>query len=202
MQCKSLEYHLERFLRTKHNEGTRTWYRNYLQPLDAILRTRCQTLRYFARGGRAEDYWHYRAFLAVTVGKSTPTNRPCNGASHPRHWATTCEPQEASGVPWLRQQVVAQNVFDHLTAPKDNRRGADEGNHTPTISRRSGTPLDNPASADYAIITVVATCGLRAGELISMNLHQLELKQGIAWVDGKRGWRKIFLGPGQHRCNL
>ena len=40
----------------------------------------------------------------------------------------------------------------------------------------------------------MATCGVRGGELVSMNLRQLDLKQGIAWVKGKRGWRKVFLG--------
>src|SRR5690606_18471312 len=47
---------------------------------------------------------------------------------------------------------------------------------------------------DFAILTVMATTGVRAGELVSMNLRQLDLKQGIAWVQGKRGWRKVFLG--------
>ncbi|MBU6352100.1 MAG: tyrosine-type recombinase/integrase [Chloroflexi bacterium] len=47
---------------------------------------------------------------------------------------------------------------------------------------------------DFAIITLIATSGVRAGELVSMNLRQLDLRQGLAWVNGKRGWRKVFLG--------
>jgi site-specific recombinase XerD len=27
-----------------------------------------------------------------------------------------------------------------------------------------------------------------------MSLNQLDLRQGVAWVKGKRGWRKVFLG--------
>ncbi len=27
-----------------------------------------------------------------------------------------------------------------------------------------------------------------------MNLRQIDMRQGIAWVQGKRGWRKVFLG--------
>jgi site-specific recombinase XerD len=45
-----------------------------------------------------------------------------------------------------------------------------------------------------AIVTVMATSGLRAGELVSMRLSRLELKTGTVWVEGKRGWRKVFLG--------
>ena len=47
---------------------------------------------------------------------------------------------------------------------------------------------------DFAMITLVATTGIRAGELVSMSLSHLDLKQGTAWVNGKRGWRKVFLG--------
>jgi site-specific recombinase XerD len=35
---------------------------------------------------------------------------------------------------------------------------------------------------------------MRAGELVSMRLSRLELKDSSAWVDGKRGWRKAYLG--------
>jgi site-specific recombinase XerD len=47
---------------------------------------------------------------------------------------------------------------------------------------------------DFGMITLMATTGIRAGELVSMSLTHLDLKQGMAWVNGKRGWRKVFWG--------
>jgi len=34
----------------------------------------------------------------------------------------------------------------------------------------------------------------RAEELVSMSPERIDLKTGTAWVEGKRGWRKVFLG--------
>ena len=47
---------------------------------------------------------------------------------------------------------------------------------------------------DYAIITVMAASGMRAGELVSIDIQRLDLRHGTVWVNGKRGWRKVFLG--------
>jgi integrase/recombinase XerD len=93
----------------------------------------------------------------------------------------------------VRQRVMDFNPFNHLTSPKDTR----------PVEMKAITPIDlgriweasnDSSPRDFAIVTVMATCGLRAGELVSMNLERLHLYQGITWVQGKRGWRKIFLG--------
>ena len=47
---------------------------------------------------------------------------------------------------------------------------------------------------DFAIITIMATSAVRVGELVSMTVGSLNLSKGEVWVNGKRGWRKVFLG--------
>lgn len=42
------------------------------------------------------------------------------------------------------------------------------------------------AHKTYAMVTILATTGIRAGELVSMSVDRLELKMGTAWVNGKR----------------
>jgi site-specific recombinase XerC len=93
----------------------------------------------------------------------------------------------------VRQQVVEYNPFDHIKPPKDKRPAVMKAITTEDLRAIWQAALhSNPR--DFAIITVMATSGVRAGELMSMNLHQLDLWQGIAWVKGKPGWRKVFLG--------
>ncbi|HRW06879.1 MAG TPA: tyrosine-type recombinase/integrase [Caldilineaceae bacterium] len=47
---------------------------------------------------------------------------------------------------------------------------------------------------DYAIVTILATSGVRAGEMVSMTMENLKLSTGEVLVYGKRGWRKVYLG--------
>ena len=65
---------------------------------------------------------------------------------------------------------------------------------TPEDLRAIWRAAKESGKRDFAIVTVMATTGMRAGELVSMDTHRLDLKRGVAWVEGKRGWRKVFLG--------
>ena len=93
----------------------------------------------------------------------------------------------------VRQQLVESNPFDHLSSPKDTRP-VEMKAITPEDLRAIWSAAKRSGVRDFAIITVMATVGLRAGELISMTVSKLDLKHGTAWVFGKRGWRKVFLG--------
>ena len=93
----------------------------------------------------------------------------------------------------VRQGLVEINPFDHLKAPKDTRP-VEMKAITPEDLRAIWRAALRSGPRDFAIITLMATSGMRAGELVSMTLSQLDLRRGIAWVKGKRGWRKIFLG--------
>jgi site-specific recombinase XerD len=93
----------------------------------------------------------------------------------------------------VRQQVVDYNPFDHIKPPKDKRPAVMKAITTEDL-RAIWQAAMQSSPRDFAIIIVMATSGVRAAELVSMNLRQLDLRQGVAWVKGKRGWRKVFLG--------
>ncbi len=93
----------------------------------------------------------------------------------------------------VRQGVVDYNPFDHLKPIRDSRPVEMKAISQADLlaiwqaAKRSGR-------RDLAIITILGTTGVRAGELVSMDIDRLDLKDGRCWVHGKRGWRKLLLG--------
>ena len=51
----------------------------------------------------------------------------------------------------------------------------------------------HPASAIHALLTVMATSGVRAGDLVSMNLRELDLGRASPGCRASAAWRKVFL---------
>lgn len=190
MDGQRLDIFVERYVNTKHNLETRKWYAKYLAPMVAYLgadRPMASITR-----AEAEAYW-----LAVQARKSLWENHPTKPTRRRSLAPTTLHNHlRAARTFWsamVRQRLVEFNPFDHLTSPKDTRP-VEMKAITPEDLRSIWEAGEESSPRDFAIITVMATCGLRAGELVSMDLERLHLAQGIAWVQGKRGWRKIFLG--------
>lgn len=190
MESDCLSVCVERFVGTKHNQQTRAWYAKYLAPMVEHLGAE-RPLASITRAD-TEAYW-----LAVQTRKTVWANHPTKPTLRRSLAPTTLHNHlRAARTFWnamVRQRMVEFNPFDHLTSPKDTRP-VEMKAITPEDLRRIWEASDASSPRDYAIITVMATGGLRAGELVSMDLERLYLAQGIAWVLGKRGWRKIFLG--------
>ncbi len=93
----------------------------------------------------------------------------------------------------VRQRLTEVNPVDHLKAPRDTRPVEMKAITAEDLRSIWRAALDS-GKRDFAMITLMATTGIRAGELVSMSLTHVDLKQGMAWVNGKRGWRKVFLG--------
>ncbi|MCC6167437.1 MAG: tyrosine-type recombinase/integrase [Caldilineaceae bacterium] len=190
MESDCLSVCVERFIGTKHNHETRTWYAKYLAPMVEFLGAG-RPLSSITRA-EAERYWQ-----AVQARKTCWENHPTKPTERrPLSPTTLHNHLRAARTFWnamVRQQLVEFNPFDHLTSPKDTRPV-----EMKAIAHKDLRALWQAArqsnTRDFAILTVMATTGVRAGELVSMNLRQLDLKQGITWVQGKRGWRKVFLG--------
>jgi integrase/recombinase XerD len=186
----TLAGYVERFLGIKHNPQTRTWYAKYLAPMVDFLGTE-HVLDTVTRAD-AEGYW--RSVRArKNVWESHPTKATQRRALSP---TTLHNHLRAARTFWnemVRQQVVEYNPFDHIKSPKDKRPAVMKAITTDDL-RAIWQEALRSSTRDFAIVTVMATSGVRAGELVSMTLHQLDLRQGISWVKGKRGWRKVFLG--------
>ena len=182
--------YVERFLGIKHNPQTRTWYAKYLAPMVEFLGA-SRALATVTRAD-AEGYWK-SVRARKNVWESHPTKTTQRRALSP---TTLHNHLRAARTFWnemVRQQVVEYNPFDHIKPPKDKRPAVMKAITTDDLRAIWQAALRSNAR-DFAIITVMATSGVRAGELVSMNLNQLDLRQGVAWVKGKRGWRKVFLG--------
>lgn len=93
----------------------------------------------------------------------------------------------------VRQRLVEYNPFDHLRASRDRRPVRMQAITAEDLSAIWKAARASSAR-DFAIVTTLATTGIRAGELVSMSPERIDLKGGTAWVNGKRGWRKVFLG--------
>jgi integrase/recombinase XerD len=190
MNGGTLETHVNRFLSIKHNPETRAWYGKYLRPLVLFLGGE-RTLSSITRA-EAERYWH-----AVQARKTCWENHPTKPTERrPLSPTTLHNHLRAARTFWnemVRQRLVEVNPCDHLKAPKDTRP-VEMKAITPENLRCIWEASRESSPRNFAMITVMATCGLRAGELVSMDLERLHLAQGATWVQGKRGWRKIFLG--------
>lgn len=190
MEQDCLGVSVERFIGTKHNRETRAWYAKYLAPMVGFLGAD-RPLPSITRA-EAEAYWR-----AVQARKSCWESHPSKPTQRrPLSPVTLHNHLRAARTFWnamLRQRLAEFNPFDHLTSPKDTRPVVMKA-ITPENLRAIWQAAQQSTPRDFAILTVMATSGMRAGELVSMNLHQLDLKQGMAWVKGKRGWRKVVLG--------
>lgn len=190
MSSDTLKRHIERFISTKHNAETQTWYEKCLRPMLEYLGPDRQISSVTRED--AEDYWLWlqRRRTCWDNHPNKPTQRrklsPATLSNHLR----------AARSLWnhlVRQRLIEFNPFDHLSAPKDGRPVQMKA-VSPEDLKAIWKAAEESGKRDYAIVTVIATCGLRAGEVVSMDTQRLDLKQGVAWVNGKRGWRKIFLG--------
>lgn len=190
MADNTIEVHLKRFLRTKHNQQTRSWYAKYLRPMATFVGLD-RKLKSVTRAD-AEEYWQ-----KIQAQKTCWENHPTKPTERrPLSPVTLHNHLRSARTFWnemVRQRLVEINPFDHLTSPKDTRP-VEMKAITPEDLRAIWSAAKRSNARNFAIITVMATVGLRAGELISMTVSKLNLKHGTAWVFGKRGWRKVFLG--------
>jgi integrase/recombinase XerC len=190
MESNAVGSCVERFLQTKHNAATRAWYAKYLRPMAADLGaeralltvTRIDAERYWQSVRTRKDCW-----------ESHPTRPSQKRALAPASLHNCLRAMRTFWTAMVRLKLVAENPFDHLRAPKDTRPvqmkaiAPDDLRALWAVAKVSG-------ARDYAIVTVIAASGMRAGELVSMGLQRLDLRHGTVWVNGKRGWRKVFLG--------
>lgn len=190
MTTDTLAHHVERFLSTKYNPETQTWYAKYLRPMLAHLGNEC-ALNSVTRA-QAEAYW-----LSVRQRRTCWESHP-NKPTQDRALAVTTliNHLRAARTFWnemVRQRLVEYNPFDHIQTPKDNRPVAMKAIR-PEDLRSIWQAALKSGTRDFALITLMATSAVRAGELVNMKLSQINLKNGEVWVEGKRGWRKVFLG--------
>ncbi len=195
---ETVSYQVGRFLLTKHNAETRKWYAKYLRPMVEYIGEERQLDAVTRRD--AEDYWVevQGTSRCWEAHPSKPTQqRPLSPTTLRNHL-------RAARTFWsemVRQRLVDYNPFDHLSAPRDTRP-VEMKAVTAEDLRAIWNTARKSSKRDFAIVTVIATTGLRAGELVSMDVQRLDLKHGIAWVEGKRGWRKIFLGESSQKAIL
>ena len=190
MNSSTLGVHVDRYVDTKYNPETRTWYAKYLYPMAEMIGSD-RTLESIGRVD-AERYWQ-----ALQARRTCWADHPTKPVERrPLSITTLHNHLRAVRTFWnemVRQRLVEMNPFDHLTCPRDTRPvemkaiAVEDLRAIWSAAKRSGV-------RDFAIITVMSTVGLRAGELVSMTVSKLDMKHGTAWVFGKRGWRKIFLG--------
>ncbi|MCC6457905.1 MAG: tyrosine-type recombinase/integrase [Caldilineaceae bacterium] len=190
MESDTLAFQVDRFLDVKHNQATRAWYLKYLAPM-VMFFGRHRALSSISRMD-AEAYWQ------GVRSRRTCWERHPHKPTEQRSLAPTTVNNHlrAARSFWkemVRQRYLDYNPFDHLKMIRDSRP-VEMKAITPEDLRAIWGAAKQSSTRDVAIITVMATAGLRAGELISMQLSRLDLRKGLAWVEGKRGWRKIFLG--------
>ena len=186
----TLAVHVERYVDTKHNQKTRTWYAKDLRPMVDFLGPD----RSLDSVTRADGKRYWRSVQArKTCWNDHPTKpterRPLSSSTLHNHLRAA----RAFWNEMVRQRLEMVNRVDHLKAPRDTRPVEMKAISAEDLRAIWRAALD-AGKRDFAMITLMATTGIRAGELVSMSLTHLDLKQGMAWVNGKRGWRKVFLG--------
>lgn len=190
MEDQTLGYCVERFVRTKHNLETQAWYEKYLRPMVSFLGPD-RPVGSITRAD-AEDYWH-KVRTRKNLWEDHPTKPKEKRPLSPTTLHNSLRSARTFWNQMVRQKLAEFNPFEHLSAPKDTRPvemkaiSPDDLRALWAVARASGV-------RDFAMITLIATSGVRAGELISMGVAQLDLHHGVVWVSGKRGWRKVFLG--------
>lgn len=190
MADDSLGACVQRFVDIRRTYSTRTWYFKYLTPM--VNHSGAERSLHSITRADAEAYW-----LAIQARTDCWANHPRKPTQRrPLSPTTLHNHLRAARTFWnamVRQRAAEINPFDHLPTLKDTRPVEMKAIATEDLRAIWQAALRS-GKRDYAIITIMATMGVRAGELVSMNLRQLDLKTGMAWVKGKRGWRKVFLG--------
>lgn len=190
MTSTTLAFQADRFVNNKHNPETRTWYSKYLKPMVAFFEGN-SALAAISRMD-AEAYWQ-RVCARQSCWESHPhkptQKRPLSTTTRNNHLRAA----RSFFKEMVRQTLLAVNPFDHLKMIRDHRPAAMKA-ITAQDLRAIWEAARQSSARDVAIVTVMATSGLRAGELVSICLSRLDFKSGTSWVDGKRGWRKVFLG--------
>lgn len=190
MTCSTVHVHVERFVKTKNKKETRKWYAKCLRPMDEYFGA--DRLLNTVTRADAENYWE-----SIQERSECWESHPYKPTeARPLAITTQANHLRAARAFWnemVRQKLVEENPFDHLKAPRDTETG-----DMKAIAPDDLVAIQNAAKAsskrDFALIMVMATSGVRAGELVSMEVKRLNLRGGWASVYGKRGWRKVFLG--------
>ncbi|GAB4181742.1 MAG: site-specific tyrosine recombinase XerD [Wenzhouxiangellaceae bacterium] len=94
---------------------------------------------------------------------------------------------------WLvRQGVIPDNPCARIGTPKAGRPLPKALSESEVESLLSAPAGDDPlALRDRAMIEVLYACGLRVSELVSLNLTQISLRQGVVRVSGKGGKERL-----------
>lgn len=190
MQTQTLLDQVQRFLAIKPNPQTREWYRKNLMPMMECLGAG-RALESVSRQD-AEGYWV--ALQNRTVCWESHPMRPTR--SQPLSPTSLKNFLRAARTFWgemVRQRLCELNPFDHIRQPHDNRPPAMKAIRAEDL-RDLWSAAQRSGKRDFAIVTVLATTGMRAGELASMKVSEINLETGEAWVAGKRGYRQVFLG--------
>jgi integrase/recombinase XerC len=90
----------------------------------------------------------------------------------------------------LEEQVLETNVAARLRTPKVKQRlpevmSAEKANHL-LDAVEAGEPLEKPSKErDLAILELLYGCGIRVGELVGIDLEDIDLREGWLRVKGK-----------------
>ncbi len=190
MTCETLGIHVRRFVNSKRKEATIAWYHNNLSPLveffgadypvNSISRIEADAYWEYIRNRR--DYWASHPTKPTLKRRLSDTTLHNFLRSVRTFWNAL-----------VKQRVVEYNVFDHLTYTPDKQM-VEMKAVCPEDLRALREAAKESGVRNYALVTVLATSGVRAGELVSMKLKHLTLATGEVLVYGKRGWRKVYLG--------
>ncbi|MEM7130380.1 MAG: tyrosine-type recombinase/integrase [Chloroflexota bacterium] len=190
MTIDTLDTHVTRFINLKNSPHTRKWYMTYLRPMIQFFGEECQLNS--VKRVNAEAYWQSVQNRQICY-EDHPYKKPEERKLSP----TTLENYlRAARTFWnkmVAQKEVEYNPFDHIEATKDDCP-VEMKAITPDDLRAIWKAARTSGPRDFAIVTIMATSGVRAGELVSMDIKRMNLNRGEIWVNGKRGWRKIFLG--------
>lgn len=190
MTCSTVHVHVERFVKTKNKKETRKWYAKYLRPMEEYFGA--DRLLTTVTRAEAEDYWEsiqersecweshpYKPTEVRTLSITTQANH-LRAARY--FWSEM-----------VRQKVVEDNPFDHLKIPRNSNPAKSRAIKPNDLMAIWKVSLSS-SKRDFALITVLATTGVRASELVSMSLRDMDLAEGTIGVTGKTGWREVILG--------
>lgn len=96
-----------------------------------------------------------------------------------------------------RQGVLQKNPADGLRGPRQEKRLPHFLSAKELAALLDAPPADDPlGSRDRAILETLYSAGLRVGELVGMNLADIDLEESIARIRGKgKRERLALLGP-------
>jgi len=90
----------------------------------------------------------------------------------------------------LQEGVIQTNVTARLRTPKTKQRlpevMSEEKTNRLIDAVETGEVLERPSKErDLAILELLYGCGIRVGELVGINLEDIDLRNGWLWVRGK-----------------